>query len=176
MIRFALCALVSLAPAFAADAPTFAKTEDGQLHGVEQEIVSLVEAMPADKFDFAPTAGEFKGVRTFGQQARHVATIIYVVSAAVLGEKNPVDPGKDENGPALASKAEIVKYLKDAFAYGHRAMSSLTAANAMDEVKVFGGSSTRLAMANLATSHSFDHYGQMVVYLRMNGIVPPASR
>ena len=87
--------------------------------------------------------------------------------------------GTGENGPdALKSKEEIVKYLKDSFVYAHKAMNSLTDKNFMDPIGTpFGsGKAPRLKLASMAVWHSFDHYGQMVVYLRMNGIVPPASR
>lgn len=160
-------------------APPVNKIFDQELTLIEREIVPLAEAMPADKYDFAPTHGEFKGVRTFGQQASHVAAVIYAVSASVLGEKNPSESGASENGPAsLKTKDDIVKYLKDAFAYGHKAMGALTAANLTEMVQsAFGNNQVpRVSMANVAVWHSFDHYGQMVVYLRMNGSIPPASR
>ena len=184
MNRFAWLAMVVTlfaASAFSADpaAPSVGGVFDQQLKTMESELVPLAEAMPADKYGFAPTAGEFKNVRTFGQQLSHVAAVLYMVSSSVLGEKNPSDPGTGENGPAtLSGKAAIVKYLKDAIAYGHKAMNSLTAANMTELVPApFGNSKmARGSLASLAVWHSFDHYGQMVVYLRMNGIVPPASR
>ena len=154
------------------------KIFDRDLTTIEQEIVPLAEAMPADKFAFAPTGGEFKGVRTFGEQMKHSAAVIYMVAASVLGEKNP-DAGSGESGPAsVKSKDEIVKYLKDAFAYAHKAMGSLTAKNVTEMVpSAFGGSKVaRASMATVAVWHTFDHYGQAVVYARMNGIIPPASR
>lgn len=160
-------------------APPVSKIFDQQLTSLEHEIVPLAEAMPADKYDFAPTHGEFHGVRTFGQQASHVAAVIYMVSAAALEQPNPSETGKGENGPeSLQTKDDIVKYLKDAFAYGHKAMGTLTEQNLTQMVKsAFGESKApRVAMAEIAVWHSFDHYGQMVVYARMNGIVPPASR
>ena len=159
--------------------PTVSKVFDQQLSIIEREFVPLAEAMPADKFDFVPSQGEFKNVRTFGQQVSHTAAVLFAVSAAVLEEKNPTDMGKDENGPAtLKTKDEIVQYLKDAFAYGHKAMAKLTEANLIEMVpSAFGkGKTTRAFMASVAVWHSFDHYGQAVVYLRMNGIIPPASR
>lgn len=152
---------------------------DQQLSMIEHEFVPLAEAMPAEKFNFAPTGGEFKGVRTFSQQVSHAAAVIYAVSAAVLEEKNPSEMGPDENGPTtLKTKADVVQYLKDAMAYGHKAMAKLTDANLTDMVpSAFGnGKISRIFMANAAIWHSFDHYGQAAVYLRMNGIVPPASR
>ena len=181
MNRFWLLLLLGVAVCFAAE-PTQAvmsKVMDGELKSIESELVPLVEAMPADKLDYAPTQGEFKGVRTFRQQATHVAAVLYMVSASVLGEANPSEAGENENGPAsIRTKEDVVKYLKDAFAYGHKAMNSITDRNATEMVKsAFGGRQVpRVQMASVATWHSFDHYGQMVVYARMNGIVPPASR
>jgi uncharacterized damage-inducible protein DinB len=166
---------------FAADkpAPTLASIIDGSLSGIEREIVPLVEAMPEQAMNFAPTSGEFKGVRTFALQAKHVGFVIYAVSSAALGEKNPSTSDEAENGPAtVKTKEDIVKYLKDAFAYAHRAAQSVTAQNATELMaSPFGeGKMPKLGAINVAVWHSFDHYGQMVVYARMNGIVPPASR
>ncbi len=160
-------------------APPVAKIFDQQLTTIDRELTPLAEAMPADKFTFAPTSGEFKGVRTFAQQITHTAAVIYAVSAAVLGEKNPTEMGPNENGPAsLRTKDEIIKYLKDAMAYGHKAMATLTDQNLTEMIpSAFGDRKTpRISMASIAVWHSFDHYGQMVVYARMNGIIPPASR
>jgi uncharacterized damage-inducible protein DinB len=162
--------------AIAADT-TVAKIYDGQLKSAESEIVGLTEAMPAAKFDFAPTQGEFKGVRTFGQQAKHLSAVIYLVAAAMQGEKSP--GGDDESGPAaVKTKEQIVKYMKDAFAYAHKAIATLTPQSELTMVKSpFGNNQTsKGSLAAIATWHSFDHYGQMVVYARMNGVVPPASR
>ncbi len=145
---------------------------------LEHDFVPLAEAMPEDKFGFAPTDGEFKGVRTFGQQIKHVAAVNYELGAAILDEKPPVDIG-DESGPAsITSKADILKYLSDSFVYVHKALQTINEKNLVGTVKSpFGeGWVTRLSLANTVAWHGFDHYGQMVVYLRMNGIVPPASR
>jgi uncharacterized damage-inducible protein DinB len=172
----ALCA----ASMMAADAPSAAKIYGSQLTGMEREFVPLVEAMPADKFNFAPTTGAFKGVRTFSQQSKHVAFVMYQISAAILGEKNPSEGGKDENGPdTVQSKEQVVKYVKDAFAYAHKAVASLTNENLLQEAtNPFNpaGKSPRVASATILISHSFDHYGQMVEYARMNNVIPPASR
>jgi hypothetical protein len=100
-----------------------------------------------------------------------------MAASAIIGEKSPVDPGKDENGPAtLKSKADVVKFLKEAFAYAHKAMAKLNEANLTQEVSVPWGKPTRLFLTNMIVWHSFDHYGQMVVYARLNGIIPPASQ
>ena len=181
MLRFPLAVLFAgaCALAFGADASSVSKIFDSELTTIENELVPLAEAMPADKYDFAPTHGEFKGVRTFGHQVSHIAAVMYLVSASVLEEKVPAEAGPGEEGPAaLQAKDDYVKYLKGAIAYTHKAMSSLTAANLTDMVKPpFGeGKVSRVSMATLPVWHSFDHYGQMVVYARMNGIIPPASR
>jgi uncharacterized damage-inducible protein DinB len=151
---------------------------DGAVSNLEREFVPAAEAMPEDKFGFAPTNGEFKGVRNFGQQIKHVAAVNYELAAALLEQKPPVDIG-DESGPAsITTKAEILKYLKDSFEYVHKAVATINDKNLTDTVKSpFGeGSVSRLGLATSVASHGFDHYGQMVEYLRMNGIVPPASR
>ncbi len=158
--------------------PTFAMVFDRNLSNVEKEVVSAADAMPEDKFNFAPTQGEFKGVRTFALQVKHIAVANYMLAAGILGEKPPVEI-KSENGPDnLTSKADIVKYLKDSFAYAHKAANSVTEANVLEMVQSpFGPNKvTRLSLAIGMLSHPFDHYGQMVEYLRMNGIIPPASR
>lgn len=175
----AMAVLVAALCGAQTSAPPVSKVFEQQLTALEREFVALADAMPADKFNFAPTDGEFKGVRTYGQQASHTAAVLYAVSAAVLGEKNPTEMGQNENGPAaLKTKDDIMKYLKDAFAYAHKAMAALSEQNLTEPVAAPFGSRKvpRLSMANLALWHSFDHYGQMVVYARMNGIIPPASR
>lgn len=173
VLSFCVITLFAQAPA------SFEKSFDGDLKSAEGEIVSLAEAMPADKYNFAPTAGAFAGVRTFALQMRHIAAVNYEVAAAILGEKNPSEAGKNENGPdSLSDKEAIVKYLKASFAYSHKAAQSITAANALGKVKSpFGaGMTPRVSLVTVFTWHSFDHYGQAVVYARMNGVVPPASR
>lgn len=157
---------------------TVTQVLDRSVTNTEHEFTSAAEAMPEDKFEFAPTNGEFKGVRTFGEQIKHVAAVNYIFGAAILSEKVPVDVG-DESGPAsVKTKAEILSYLKDSFAYVHKAIETVNEKNLVDPLKSpFGeGSVTRLGLATSVAAHGFDHYGQMVEYLRMNGIVPPASR
>jgi uncharacterized damage-inducible protein DinB len=146
------------------------------ISNVERAFVLAADAMPEEKYGYAPTNGEFNGVRTFAEQLKHVAADNYMFAAAILEEKPPVE-WIEENGPAsIKTKANIIKFLKGSFAYLHKAAFSITAENALDSIKFpFGDSSTiRLAMVSLIAGHSFDHYGQMVEYLRMNGIVPPA--
>ena len=166
---------------YAADkpAPTLGTLISQEIGAAQGETVSLAEAMPADKYSFAPTGGEFKGVRTFEQQMKHIATVNFEVAAAVLGMKSPHEAGKAENGPdSISGKDAVVKYLKESFAYARKAAASVTAANATEMLtSPFGGSKmARYSLASVAAWHTFDHYGQAVVYARMNGIVPPASR
>ena len=156
-----------------------AQSFDATLSMTEKEVVSLAEAMPADKYDFAPKDGAFTGVRTFSQQMTHIAAVNYEIAAAILGEKNPVEMGKAENGPeSIHTKEQAVKFLKDSFAYTHKALQSVTEAKLTSEVKNPFGSGTAplLRIASIPLWHTFDHYGQAVVYARMCGIIPPASR
>lgn len=166
---------------FAADGPVtdgVAQIFDSQIKTLEHEPLPLAEAMPADKYDFAPATGAFQGVRTFAEQVRHMATVIYMLSGAVLGEKPPVDTGKDDNGPAaVKTKAQLVAYLRGSLVFAHKAVGTLTAKNELDDVpSPFGhGTMKRLAAVSMITWHSFDHFGQMVEYARMNGVIPPSS-
>jgi len=158
--------------------PTFAMVFDRFVSNTESEVVSAAEAMPDDKFNFAPTQGEFKGVRTYAQQVKHIAAVNYMLAAAILAEKPPVELG-GENGPdSITSKADVVKFLKDSFAYLHKAATSLNESNVLGQVQSPFGTNkvSRLGLTVIALSHPMDHYGQMVEYLRMNGIIPPASR
>ena len=158
--------------------PTFAMVLDRSLSNVEHEVVPAAEAMPEDKFNFAPTQGEFKTVRTFAQQVKHIAAANYMLGSGILAEKPPLDL-EGENGLAkITSKADVVQFLKDSFTYLHKAMNSIDENNVLGQVpSPFGPNKvSRLGLAVGAISHPFDHYGQMVEYLRMNNIIPPASR
>jgi hypothetical protein len=146
----------------------------------EKEIISAVDAMPADKFGFAPTDGEFKGVRTFGQMVKHLSATNHILAAAALGEAAPTDAG-DELGPEnVRTKPEIFTYLKSSFMYLDKAIDAIgqanIPANASPISPLKGSEVTRLGLIVESLVHAFDHYGQMVEYLRMNGVVPPASR
>lgn len=177
----AFCALACLAAAqvSAADAPPDARQIfDRQLSSTEREVVGLAEAMPADKFGFAPANGNFKGVRTFALEARHIAFELNTVAAALLGE--PIPAQDHDNGPDnLKTKDQIVRYLKDAFAHAHRAVGTVNNSNLLEQTTdPFDpkGRRTRVDSVSILYWHTYDHYGQMVEYLRMNGLVPPASR
>jgi len=158
---------------------TFASVLDRQFTNSEKTVVPAADAMPAEKYDFAPTQGDFKGVRNFGAEVKHMAVANFAIGAAILGEKPPVDLGGGPNGPAnIQSKADLMKFLNDSFVYAHKAINSITADNILEPIKSPFGSNmtTRLALATSLISHPYDHYGQMVEYLRMNSIIPPASR
>jgi uncharacterized damage-inducible protein DinB len=147
---------------------------------VENEIISAVDAMPADKFGFAPTDGEFKGVRTFGQMVKHFSATNHILAGAALGEEPPADAA-DELGPeSVRTKAEILAYLKSSFVHLDKAVEAIGQTNIPVNASTISplkrGEVTRLALITETLLHAYDHYGQMVEYLRMNGVVPPASR
>jgi uncharacterized damage-inducible protein DinB len=150
-----------------------------QLENIENNIISVAELMPEDKFDFTPEqlnipGSDFKGVRTFAGQIKHLATDNYAIWSAITGDPLPAGI-KDVNGPAdLKTKAAIMEYLKNSFVLGHKAIAGLTAENAMDMLPFRGSKLARLDLAFYALTHDNDHYGQMVVYLRMCGINPSA--
>ncbi len=167
-------------PAAPAQESTPGQAVDATYAWVEAQFVPAAEAMPEDKYGFAPRNGAFEGVKTFAQEVKHVAAVNWFLGAQILGEKPPAEIGNPEMGPDnLKTKAEIVKYLKDSFAYARKAIQSITAQNGSRLIKnPFGAGPdfTPIGMAPLLSFHGMDHYGQMVEYLRMNGIIPPASR
>jgi hypothetical protein len=159
--------------------PTVASVVDREISDIENLILNAAESMPEDKFNFTPESlnipgDDYKGVRTFAVQVKHVASSNYFIWSPLTGDKVPENI-KDGDGPAeLKSKADIIQFLKDSFALGHKAAATLTAENMLQTPGK--SKSTRLRLANFGVAHAYDHYGQMVEYLRMNGIVPPASR
>ena len=160
-------------------APTLASVVDRDISAVEKQIVDAAEAMPEDKFNFSPETlnipgSDYKGVRTFAVQVKHIAASNYFIWSPLTGDKLP-EGLKDGNGPEnLKTKADTLNFLKESFALGHRAAATLTTENMLQAPGK--SKSTRLRLAEFGVSHAYDHYGQMVEYLRMNGIVPPASR
>jgi hypothetical protein len=147
-----------------------------EMNLVERDLVSLANAMPADKYGFRPSDGAFADARTFGEQVKHAATILYMTAAVVLQERSPYGPGPNDNGPeSVQGKTAIVAYLEGSLAYARKAMESLDEKNHLDVVKTYFGLERRVAVASAIAYHSYNHYGQMVVYARLNGIVPPAT-
>jgi uncharacterized damage-inducible protein DinB len=172
-IALLCCLTAPLTFAQAQEAPkTLAETYNQIMNIAERQIVSAAEAMPADKYNFAPTQGDYTGVRTFAQQVKHLTEANYgfFISWNVPGAV------KREDIEKLSSKDDLVKALKDSYAYAHKAIDTLTPANYLEPSGFGPAKSTRAGAAAFAIAHSMDHYGQMVEYLRMNNIVPPASR
>jgi len=144
----------------------------------ETLLMGVANEMPADRYDFVPSGGEFRGVRSFAKQLTHAAAVQYLVANSILGEAVTADQA-DERGPdTVRSKADVIEYLQGSFAALHKAAAAVDDRNAFEPVKgVFGSQpATRAGLIAGALAHSSDHYGQVVEYLRMNGIIPPASR
>jgi hypothetical protein len=160
--------------------PTIAGVVDRQVTQLEKQTLDLVEAMPEDKFDFTPTNLNTKDsrdpVRSFAMEVKHMATGNFAFWTPLTGDAMPAGI-KGPNGPDdLKTKAEIIKYLKDSFALGHKAAGTLTPDNVLEQVPFRQGKAPRLYLATFAVEHAYDHYGQLVLFLRMNGITPPGSR
>jgi uncharacterized damage-inducible protein DinB len=158
-----------------------AQAQEELLNLFQQEFMGVAQAMPADKYGFAPTAAtfapsqgaKFDGVRTFAQEISHVTTANDYFASKILGEKMPVDPKTIES---LTTKDELLKAAADSFAYAHKALATITPENAYTTIDGADGLHTRSVLASFISAHGYDHYGQMVEYLRMNGIVPPGSK
>jgi dienelactone hydrolase len=164
-------------PARPALPTTLAVAVDREISRVEEQVLAAAEAMPEDRFDFTPErlripGSAYQGVRTFAVQVRHIAASNYFIWSPLTGERLPEGLKDGEGPPELRSRAQILGFLRSSFALGHRAAATLTPENMLQPA----GSSTRLQRATFAVAHAFDHYGQMVEYLRMNGIIPPATR
>jgi len=159
--------------------PTIANAVDRDISAIEKQILDIAEAMPESKFDFSPQSlkipgSDYQGVRTFASQVKHIAASNYALWSPLTGDRFPKDFIGGDGPQGIRTKAEILKFLKDSFALGHQAAATLTTENMLQPPE--GSKSTRLRLATFAVAHAFDHYGQIVEYLRMNGIVPPASR
>ncbi len=144
----------------------------------EMLLMGVANEMPGDKYDFLPTGGEFRGVRSFGKQLKHAAAVQYLVASSILGERVTADMS-DERGPdTVRSKADVIAYLKGSFEALRRAAGSITEGNAFLPIPgVFSSApATRAGLIAGVLAHTSNHYGQVVEYLRMNGIIPPASR
>lgn len=143
---------------------------------IEQSFIALADAMPAEKYDFKPTSGEFENARTFAEQVKHVACANFGFFNQIEKITPPAECSSGGPDPA-ETKAELMQYLRDSFAYAQKVLKTMTSANALEAVSgPYGGNSTRLGITTLAVWHASDHYGQLVVYLRLNGIIPPASQ
>jgi hypothetical protein len=162
-------------PAPAAKPPLSSALRD-QWKFISEEFISAADAMPEEKYGFAPTNGEFQGVRTFAEQVKHVACANFAFFSEM--EKKTPPPDCEKGGPSPAkTKAELMQYVGASFAYGDTVIAKVTTLNMLDKIEGhYAGPNTRVGMVITAVWHATDHYGQMVEYLRMNGIIPPASR
>jgi hypothetical protein len=158
-----------------------AKALDDLLSLYEGEAMGVAKAMPADKYNFAPSAAifapgqdvKFDTVRTFVQQVTHVAEANYYFYSAVGGMKPDMDRAAMEK---IMTKDEAVAALAASFKFAHQAIATITPENAFLPIKPIDGQGTRATVAAFGVAHGYDHYGQMVEYLRMNGVVPPGSK
>ena len=184
MIRKTLVGcLVALMPSLATAQPAPASPSRASVAvlemvaNIEKAITGAAEEMPAEKYAFVPSEGNFRGVRTFAQQIKHAAAVQHLVAATILGERVTADMS-DERGPdSVRTKAEVLQYLKDSFAALKRAVATIDDTNAFEPFKgpFRSAPQTRLGVVAAAVSHSWNHYGQVVPYLRMNGFVPPRT-
>ena len=162
--------------------PTIGSAIDREISIVEKELIDAAEAMPEDKFDFSPEklnlpGADYKGVRTFGEQLKHIAASNYLIWSPITGDKTPDNVNEGKGPENMKAKADIIKFLKDSFAFGHKAVAMLNDSNLVQPItRNNKPPTTRLFLATFAPAHAFDHYGQIVEYLRMNGIIPPGSR
>jgi len=159
------------------DIPTsIADSISGTLQFAEGNFLDVAEAMPENKYSFVPTAGKFDDVRSFGEQVKHVACAQFAFFNEFEGKKPPEDCEKGGHEPAK-TKPELIKYLKDSFDYSNHVLATLTANNALERVEGrYAGPNTKLGISVVAVWHITDHYGQLVEYLRMTGIVPPMTQ
>jgi hypothetical protein len=144
----------------------------------ETLIMGVANDMPADRYDFVPAGGEFRGVRSFGKQLKHAAAVQYLVANSILGESVNAEMSEERGPDSVRAKADVIAYLRGSFEALHRAAATIDERNAFAPIAgVFSSApATRAGLIAGALAHSSNHYGQIVEYLRMNGIVPPASR
>ena len=155
---------------------SIAESVSSTLRFTEDNLLSLAEAMPEDRYSFMPTHGNFQDVRSFGEQIKHIACAQFAFFNEFEGKKPPDDCEKGGHDPAR-TKSELIVYLKNSLDYGNRVLATLTANNALDRVEGrYAGPNTKLGISVVAVWHLTDHYGQLVEYLRMNGIAPPQTQ
>jgi len=134
----------------------------------KDDLLKSAQEMPEENYSFKPVAT----VRSFGQLVGHVADAQYEFCSAVVGDgKQP--PGIEKS---KTSKADLVQALKDAFTYCDQGYSAMTDAQAPVIVKFFGHDAPKLTILNFNIAHNMEHYGNMVTYLRIKGLVPPSSQ
>jgi uncharacterized damage-inducible protein DinB len=166
--QFAVLLAVAL-PALDAQSNRLSADVKADYVSVRDYFIRSAEKMPAAGYAFKPSPD----VRAFGQLVAHVADDQYNLCAPVKGETRHAAYSDIEH--TLTAKADLVAALRKAFAYCDGAYDSLTDASAGDMVKFFKSDKTKFSMLNWNIWHTWEHYGNAVVYLRMNGLVPPSS-
>jgi uncharacterized damage-inducible protein DinB len=166
-IFYLFTAIATAALPLSAQSNPLSASNKGIYTAIKTNVAKAAEKMPEANYSFKPTPE----VRSFGQLVGHVADAQYLFCSIALGEKNPA-PGIEKN---KTSKADLVSALNDAFAYCDKAYDGLTDAHAADMVKFFGRDLTKLSLLSLSTAHDDEHYGNMVTYMRIKGLVPPSS-
>lgn len=131
-------------------------------------VTNMTEFIPEDKYDWKPTPE----VRSFREQLSHLVGENYMLMSMASGEANPMPADKIN---ALKTKAEIVQAMKDSYAYGEKVWAGMTEAKAQEPLKMFGRDTVRAAALLGNIVDNMDHYGNLVVYVRLNGMVPPRS-
>ncbi len=165
MIVFGLAASAAFAQSKADPLSAGAK----MLYGLtKNDVLKSAEEMPEENYSFKPVAT----VRSFGELVGHLADGQYEMCSAVVGDGNQ-GPGAEKN---KKTKADLIQALKDGFAYCDGAYNAMTDAHAADPVKFFGHDSSKLTVLNFNSGHNFEHYGNMITYLRIKGLVPPSSQ
>ncbi len=134
----------------------------------KNDILGSLDSIPDNLWSYQPT----KEVRTVGQLFAHIADGQYEFCSPVAEGKN-VSKNIEKN---LHTKAEVAPALKEAFAYCDAAYSKMTDADAAQLVPFFGRKMTKLGIMDFNTAHTMEHYGNLVTYMRLNGIVPPSSQ
>jgi uncharacterized damage-inducible protein DinB len=191
---FLLLTLAAVSPAQQTKEPTAAELSKQEtvasallrtLAWEEYEVRSDAEAMPEELYSYRPAEGKFKNekpafgpaeLRTFAEQVKHVACANFAFASELDGQKPP--EGCDKGGPDPAkTKRELLIYLLNSFVAIRKSVGAITPKNRFDPIEgPYAGPNTRLGLAAAVIWHNADHYGQMTIYLRLNGIVPPASR
>ncbi|HEX4165225.1 MAG TPA: DinB family protein [Bryobacteraceae bacterium] len=151
----------------AANANPITTSEKGLYGYTAGEVIASAEKMPEANYSFKPTPE----VRSFGELVGHVADAQYGFCSTASGEPNP----KKDIEKTKTSKADLVSALKEAVAYCNQTYAGMTDARGAQMVKMMNFNMARLAALSLNTAHTDEHYGNMVTYLRLKGIVPPSS-
>ncbi|MEO8025392.1 MAG: DinB family protein [Bryobacteraceae bacterium] len=166
-MKILLCMTLLSVSAFAQSAPSLKAGSMGTYTMAKNNVLKAAAKMPEENFAFKPS----DDVRSFGQIVGHLADAQYLFCSAVKGEKAP----KGDVEKTATTKAALNTELKAAFDYCDAVYASATDDSLMKPIKFFGRDSTGIATLDFNTAHTFEHYGNIVTYMRIKGIVPPSS-